>query len=187
MSATGDLDTNKHEGALALRALYIIAHAIVHADGIEEDREVRTVVELVREALGTPDFNEAFIIRQYREHADLQLELAEVQRLSEGYRRALMVCAMRIAHSDLRLTIDEQDKLHQVAGLLGLQEEDDTPAPEAGNLRAWAYAVLGLRPGASAKQVRQTIAQLRASGENAPEIDEAEAILLATSKSDPDS
>ncbi|MBF2735634.1 MAG: hypothetical protein ISN26_06125, partial [Betaproteobacteria bacterium AqS2] len=60
------MDANTHEGAMALRALYIIAHDIIHADGVEEQSELRMVVRLVRQALGNPEFSHTFIIQQYR-------------------------------------------------------------------------------------------------------------------------
>ncbi|MBF2734697.1 MAG: TerB family tellurite resistance protein, partial [Betaproteobacteria bacterium AqS2] len=97
------IDVNEQEGATTLRALYVIAHDIAHADGDEGDRERQMVVRMVRQLLGRPDLDEAFILREYREHSKKPLSDAELRGLSLRYRRTLFHCALYIALSDLRL------------------------------------------------------------------------------------
>lgn len=114
------MDANTYEGALALRALYIIAHDIAHADGVEEERELRMVVKLVRQALGNHEFDATFIMQQYREHANRPLRPEELGKIGADYRAALLICAGRIAASDDKVTFDEGRMLENLAKRLDM-------------------------------------------------------------------
>ncbi len=168
-------DVNEKEGALALRALYVIAHDIIHADGRAEEAELRMMVKMVRRVLGDPHLDANFIIQEYQKHAGQPLQPHEFGSLSMRYRQTLFAVAMNIAISDMQITSGEIEQLKIIAGHLDMPPDqmdelfrrlgggwDGSSAgpggydmPSSSNMRDWAYQELELEPGASQKDIKR--------------------------------
>lgn len=167
-------DVNDEEGALALRALYAIAHDIIHADGRAEEAELRMMVKMVRRVLGDPHLDANFIIQEYQKHASRPLQPQELGSLSMHYRQTLFAVAMNIAISDMQITSGEIEELKTIAWHLDMPPDqmeelfrrlgggwDGSSAgpgydmPSSSNMRDWAYQELELQPGASQRDIKR--------------------------------
>lgn len=168
-------DVNKKEGALALRALYVIAHDIIQADGRVEDAELLMMVKMVRRVLGDPHLDDKFIIQEYIKHASLPLQPHELGSLSMRYRQTLFAVAMNIATSDMQITSGEIEQLRIIAAHLDMPPDQmyelfrrlgggwygssagasGFDMPSSSNMRDWAYQELELQPGASQKDIKR--------------------------------
>ena len=167
-------DVNEKEGALALRALYVIAHDIMQADGRAEEAELLMMVKMVRRVLGDPHLDANFIIKEYMRHAGMPLQPHELGNLSMRYRQTLFAIALNIATSDMQITPSEIEQLQIIAEHLDMPPDqmyelfrslgggwDGSSAgpgydmPSSSNMRDWAYQELELQPGASQKDIKR--------------------------------
>ncbi|MBF2735340.1 MAG: hypothetical protein ISN26_04550 [Betaproteobacteria bacterium AqS2] len=119
------LDLNEPQDLMTLRALYVIAHDIVHADGREEKRELEMLVDLVRRMLGKPDMDADHIQREYHRHSGMKMEKEDFLELSEDYRKSLFACVLQIVFSGRKFVDKEmKNKLREIAIKLGLLEKE---------------------------------------------------------------
>ncbi|MBF2735635.1 MAG: TerB family tellurite resistance protein [Betaproteobacteria bacterium AqS2] len=120
------LDLEDPQDTTALRALYVIAHEMVHADGVEEVRELRMLVDLVRKFLNRPGMGKEQILREYRQYRGVKMADEEFLALSQAYRSRLFICALHIAFSDEKFPDEEMQVLRDIAERLGLLEKETT-------------------------------------------------------------
>ncbi len=157
------------------RVMFLVCHDVAHADGEENRHELDMVVKFVRMVMGDQNMSRDRIIEQYRAHAGMTWSSADVRMLSAKYRQILFVGAVSVAASDAVISKEERKVLWDIGGKLNLPdfyieqllEEVEKDLPGRGSARRsgmsatdFAYQTLGLKPGASAAEVKKAYRKL---------------------------
>lgn len=188
------INAHTDEGYLMLQALYMVAYEIIHADGIEEERELYDLIALIRRILGSPDFSKDVIIWQFKESANSELPAELLADLSIEYRETLIRCAFCIACSDERFKKEEMVSINKLANTLSMPKgwDEQSILDAEGNIVVssigesiidWACAKLKVEANADEDMIMNaTNIQLGKLDRNRREtlkaINEAAAILL---------
>ena len=169
------LKENDYKSAIALRAVYVVAKEVAHADGKEDEEELAMVIQMVRKLLGKPNLDAKFIIDQYYQQSNTPLTHDEISKLSIRYRQIVFMCAINVAISDHKVTSKEIAKLRnigkrleipqsvveQLLNQLGLGSSQHRDFQgESINAREFAYKVLELEDGASQKEIKKAYRRL---------------------------
>ncbi len=164
------------DAARVLRAIYIVAAKVAHADGEETQHELDMVVRMVRMVMGNNNISAESIIEQYRMHSHQNLTREEVQSLSMQFRHIVFSCAFNVAISDNKVSEAELKTLRQIGGTLEIPSHviDEFlsrlgAAASAGSRTFqgrttsavdFAYKVLELEKGATPKQIKRRYREL---------------------------
>ena len=168
---------NPYKQAQALRVMYIVAREVAQADGRETSEELNMVVTLVREFFGRPDKDANEILSEYQHHANEPWNDSDTQSLSARYRMILFSCALHVAMSDRVITSAEIAKIRQIGARLNIPRtaiensieelkralhgsQRTSHTGQSINAVDFAYEVLQLKQGATAKEIKRQYQRL---------------------------
>ncbi len=160
-------------GGREFQAIYIVANEIAHADDKETSQELNAVVNVVRAVMGNPGIPAEVIINDYRRYGNKPWKPEDASGLSMQFRQLLLEVAIGVAVSDLKITQSERKVISHIAATLGFdparvkliideyEAKISRHAPQrTRSALEFAYNKLGLRPGATPREIKKRYQQL---------------------------